>query len=496
MLTSRYSLGIDLRDNRLRLAYVSAGQGSTTLEEYLELPLPSAQDNLAEYESVFVENLRKFVIENKIKTEQVVISVAQQDVIFRKIEVPDVKDEDIRQILEFEVERHVPFSRKDIYFDFHVIGPKAANKLDIFFVATKKERVNFLLSLLEKAGVSYSGLELSTFALFNCFNYQNRKSDEKSNCILLDIGLDEVEVGVVQNGNFIFSHSVSKKTLLADTAGQKESGADNVDELAAHLEGGNRRLAHKMSKELKYLMASLEKNFQDITIDRIMLAGGEVSSQLPLFLYSGTQIETSNWNPLQGINYDGFETPPVEGAVAIGLALEALEVSPVGVNLMPPAERDSLKKGSSFVFPLVLSVILFLLIIANGASYLIKERMQLQEIEKRIEELKPEVVLVQKQTQRYQKLRDRMKNLHAITRQPTPVLNILKELTLKLPADAWLENFRMTKKEIELRGSAGAASNLIPVLEASPLFKDVKFTSAITSRAGKDKFKIKITLEE
>jgi general secretion pathway protein L len=137
-----------------------------------------------------------------------------------------------------------------------------------------------------------------------------------------------------------------------------------------------------------------------------------------------------------------------------------------------------------------------LLAVGNGVSYLVKERIQLEQIEERIARLQPQVLEVEKAGRRYRQLRERKKNLETISRQPASLLAVLKELTIKLPSDVWLERFKMSKKEIEIAGFAKAASSLIPVLEDSPLFKDVKFTSTITSKGGgRERFKLKITLE-
>ena len=53
------------------------------------------------------------------------------------------------------------------------------------------------------------------------------------------------------------------------------------------------------------------------------------------------------------------------------------------------------------------------------------------------------------------------------------------------------EQFEFSDKGVQIEGDAESASELIPLLEISPLFKDVAFLSSITkSKDGKERFRI------
>jgi general secretion pathway protein L len=77
-------------------------------------------------------------------------------------------------------------------------------------------------------------------------------------------------------------------------------------------------------------------------------------------------------------------------------------------------------------------------------------------------------------------------------------LQILEDLTKIIPDDSWLTDFEFNadEKKVTLSGYSTSASKLIPILEESKLFTNVKFTSPITKRAGvQENFKIEMTLE-
>ncbi|MFP2769848.1 PilN domain-containing protein [Oceanisphaera sp. KMM 10153] len=76
-------------------------------------------------------------------------------------------------------------------------------------------------------------------------------------------------------------------------------------------------------------------------------------------------------------------------------------------------------------------------------------------------------------------------------RQPSALL-LLDVLTRQLPDHTWLSRFELRDGTVQLRGESANASELIGILEASPLFFDVRFSSPVTKNpaTSKDRFMI------
>ncbi|MBI5788189.1 MAG: pilus assembly protein PilM [Candidatus Schekmanbacteria bacterium] len=495
MFATNRSLGIDLKDNRLRLAYLAAYGKKIKLLNYTSLPLPPLNDGtLSEYETAFVESLRNFIGKNHIKPKQVIIGLPQKDIIFRKIEIPAVKPEEINQILEFEKLRHIPFVDGEVNFDYQIIRRKEPNKLELILAAAKKERIAYLLSLFKSAGLSYNRLELTTFALFVGLHPQLNQIE---NYVIIDVGLEEIEFALIQNNKFVFSHSADKNTPPIARLIKIEADTENLEKIQAPMDEEIRILADKISEETRLLLTGWQQNNKDLSVQNLFISGAGAKTLLADYLEACLGIAAKIWDPALGINADGIKLPP-EGAAAVGLALEGMPESVHGLNLLPP-EEQTVREENSVVAPIVLGVILSLLLATLGASYLIKERQELERTNKQIAELKPQLAEIEKLTTRYRQFEEQKGNLLKLTHKTLSVLEVLKELTIKLPTDVWLDNFKMTHKEVEIAGYAESASNLVPMLEASRLFRDVQFTSAITTGGitdeGKEKFKLKIRLE-
>jgi len=78
-------------------------------------------------------------------------------------------------------------------------------------------------------------------------------------------------------------------------------------------------------------------------------------------------------------------------------------------------------------------------------------------------------------------------------KQEKPLLiKVLDETTQRLPDDTWVSQFRLEKGQLTLSGYSAAASNLIEVLEASPLLTQVRFVSPVTldPKQGVERFNL------
>jgi len=67
---------------------------------------------------------------------------------------------------------------------------------------------------------------------------------------------------------------------------------------------------------------------------------------------------------------------------------------------------------------------------------------------------------------------------------------LLRELTVILPDDTWVERLQIKGDSAQIIGQSGKASALIGIVESSKLFSSAAFTSPVTTdpRTGKERF--------
>jgi general secretion pathway protein L len=76
--------------------------------------------------------------------------------------------------------------------------------------------------------------------------------------------------------------------------------------------------------------------------------------------------------------------------------------------------------------------------------------------------------------------------------------DLLLELTRLIPTTSWLRRVKLTSKELILTGLSDQASELIAILERSPLFESVRFKSPVVRdrRSGKESFDLTLKLTQ
>jgi len=98
--------------------------------------------------------------------------------------------------------------------------------------------------------------------------------------------------------------------------------------------------------------------------------------------------------------------------------------------------------------------------------------------------------------QRVKDQRVKLDYLRATVRGRARPTEILRELTGLLPDSAYLSELTFRERTVEITGLAPSASQLLPVIEASPLFSGVEFSAPIVAQgAGLERFRIRMRLE-
>jgi general secretion pathway protein L len=113
-----------------------------------------------------------------------------------------------------------------------------------------------------------------------------------------------------------------------------------------------------------------------------------------------------------------------------------------------------------------------------------------------MDQLKTQASFVEQQQKEADGIIKEIRFFDALKNGQPSKLEILKELTNILPEDAWLTNLAFNESKVVINGFASSASNLISILDRSPLFQNVEFASPITKgMKSSERFKIKLEIE-
>jgi len=182
---------------------------------------------------------------------------------------------------------------------------------------------------------------------------------------------------------------------------------------------------------------------------------------------------------------------------AVGLALKGLNGVGLDVNFIPQELRPKKKKNWSLIAGVLLIGLVLLGVSSYAVSFFVKERFYLAELNERIGALKGRVAEVEKMKEEMAAIEKKIEGVEKIRTGESSKLELLRELTETIPDDVWLTRFSYTdqkgKREIDLSGFANAASEIIPILEKSKYFEDVKFKSSVVKDRSTEKEKFNVT---
>jgi len=225
--------------------------------------------------------------------------------------------------------------------------------------------------------------------------------------------------------------------------------------------------------------------------------GGYGANRAPLL----EQLQTRQASPLRTFSpwpLVRWGSPPADLAPytsSLALALAGEESAAGGLEL-DPGRQEELHRAPSLRLSVALVAMLIAVLVAHLAAFGLRQQRQLALADREIRALKTKMAKVEEVNRLVQDQRARAAYLQSTVRGRARAPEILRELTGLLPDSVYLTELNFRERSVEITGLAPSASQLLPVIEASPLFSGVEFSAPIVAQgAGLERFRIRMRLE-
>ena len=428
-------------------------------EETREIPL--AEDSASRRQALS-ETIRTLLPHFDPAREPLYICLSPEHAISLQLLLPQAAEENLSQVLEYEIERHLPFRRGDVYYDFLGVGKKG-DKVGVFLFAVPKKILDDILESLASLGIRPKGVEMTTTALSNCLLFCTKGST--GSALILGgqnqaweiIGLNVRDNSWGQEQEILYSY------LLPQTE---------------WIQGPGRAIFQSLPHDTT-------KFFGWGYISDLLSSWGAESLQFEDLLSLGKEKLAGD----RGLAHS-FYLP------AMGAALRGLREASFSVNLLPGAREQAPVRTLSWLNT-CLTVLLLIGLIIWGGSYPIKDEIRLRQLQKENQKIAPAVEALRKEENELNRLRKEISFLSGPKARKGEIFRVMDELSRIVPNNAYLSNLRYREGNLELQGSAENASNLVPLLERSPVFKNVGFTAPSNrGRDNRETFSLKAELEQ
>ena len=481
------SIGIDFQKERIIIALLGRTITGMVLLDYSILTNDTKETG--EFDRRFRENLKKFIHQNKLSNIRGAICFPRQTIILKYINIPAPKIEDIEAMLEYEIEKHVPLKKEDIYYDFHIIKKKD-HLFNVLIAVARKSQVHRYIKILEETSIIPSIISLSTLSNFSLLSFNNY--NQKLFNAIIEISPQYINISFILNGSVHYMRSVS----IPDNQELLKGLIKNI-EPNTNMNTAVEKFSEFVLKEISISLASFRENPSYQAVDSYFISGGgllslAIKKSLEQRLTGAVEI----LDPLTKLRCNNIaEKDRYILANAVGTSLQNHVKNIISINLLPEASRSSTKDHSLRAM-LILGGIFLLILLGTLFSIILKDNIKLTKIENELKEIKKEVILAETLERQYEKLRKHKLTFLQLDLNHPSRLIILKELSSLLPSDLWLSSLAIKKDAVEIIGSANSTSTLIPLLESSEIFNNVHFLDSIKHKKNREHFKIKLPLQK
>lgn len=290
--------------------------GKTEIQAQAQTSGPDKQQTEA-----IVQAIKRVLRENNITTNKVTTALPGKDVLIRYFQMTKIPRSEWETAIKFEAKKYVPFKIEELIWDFRVVLPKEnAVTMSVTFAAVKKELAKKHLSLFEEVGLKVSVLEPAPFSMIRVFILSKQLAKDRPTAIV-DVDYGMADINIVKNKVCYLTRDVSLPL-------EEEVVFDNL------------------LNEIRMSLDYYEKIFPAEAIGKVLLCGEVEHKDWDRNLAEELKVPVEKANPAKAIKIRRV-LPPLNMAIAIGLALRGLVKTAADVNLYrirKVKEKISLRK--------------------------------------------------------------------------------------------------------------------------------------------------------
>ncbi|TSC66438.1 MAG: type IV pilus assembly protein PilM [Candidatus Doudnabacteria bacterium Gr01-1014_77] len=325
-------LGIDIGTTNIKIAQITSKDNVHTLETY---GLVNAAFDIDETKEESIAKtvliLKNLIEKSGVSTNKVVASLPNSAVFTSVIDLPPLKDSELKAAIEFEAKKYVPLPITEMTLSWSVIEKMSDGKTRILLTAVPNNVLRSYLKIFQQAKLEPVALEIEALALIRALI-----GDDKGSILIVDVGAKSTHLNIVENGNLLLTRNIP---MGGDTITQKIAESLKISLVRAEQFKKDFGLTQSnlIPENIKPILANIKseaKQLQGIyqargkKFDKIMIVGGTANLPGLNEFFSDMDAKIVNGDPLSKLTFPADLKPVISQyaenlSVAIGLALRA-----------------------------------------------------------------------------------------------------------------------------------------------------------------------------
>jgi type IV pilus assembly protein PilM len=342
-------IGVDIGLSAVKMAEVSLqSNGTYKLLSFASVKLPEGTiiEDEIQKEDELLQALQSCLKELNTSSRFACIGLSGPNTLIKRLQLAGGSDEELDDQVSWEAEQYLPFPIDEGNISFSLIGENQGGGVDVIVGAAKKNVVNTVKDLLERANLKVKIVDLSAASTINVFENvlgEEFKARSKS-WLLLDLGAQKTQFMIYKGGVLVFFKEINIGGLTITEEIQRQMGVnyDEAESLKIQGDGsGNipEEIVEIINQVLDTFFSELKKTLDfwvsstsEESFDGCIITGG--GAMIPGFadaLQELLETEVQILNPFSSMTFnrnsipeDSIESIAYMGVCAIGLAMRSL----------------------------------------------------------------------------------------------------------------------------------------------------------------------------
>jgi len=463
----RTMIGIDPSGGRLAIVAVRRGIGGSSLAAPPLWHEPRTAKEPARFEEL-EGTLGEFVARNGLVRAGAALVLPAERVYMARATFPPLKEKDLRDAVGIELERLFPVPPGELHHGFRRLpGPSAAGKIALIVAAASSEYIDRWEEIVARAGLSLSSAIPAAWAVGAALSGRGGPlGDTVRTAAVLRAAGGAVECTLFASGEPFFCGCRPFAQGAAPEEGLLLAREGLADPPASAGDGPVELIA----PEGWYGEEGKEIEDGGIVFRVRGAFGGSAASAL-----SGA-----------GAGEGGPAPDPFALLAAFGAGLGEARMD----LLSPPGDGSA--SGISRAFLAGSAVAALALGIAWPSAVAWKAREEIRKLDAQVAALRPAAERYEETLSDVEDAQGRIATLREEASASGEPLQILREVTDRLPNGTWLLAFRLEGRKVDIEGFSPSASEIFPALTRDGRFRSVEFGAPITRQADNlERFKIR-----
>jgi type IV pilus assembly protein PilM len=206
-------LGIDIGSQKIKIAEIRAQGREPVVSALGMIDTPEgAVDHSGVFNSDAVaQALKQLLNESGATVQPAVVSIAgQASVLVRTLEVPRMNPTELKEHMQWEINRNIPFSESTVVSDFKALpdeDPNSAN-MDVVMAIAPQSAIDTMIACVKKAGRNMAAIDVEPLGIARSIEFSYNDVLMNQTVCVVDMGHKTTSINIYKNGKLLMPRQI------------------------------------------------------------------------------------------------------------------------------------------------------------------------------------------------------------------------------------------------------------------------------------------------